>query len=377
MTADAVGGVWTYALDLTRGLAAYDVDVVLAVMGPAPDAAQREHARSIANLELVWKSYPLEWFHNFSETDLTRSGAWLRDQAADFKADLVHINGYAHAAGNWEIPAIVVAHSCVCSWWMAVHGTNPPEEYSPYRERVLAGLMSASAVVAPSQWMLDGIRTTYRVRLKRSEVIHNFSSASPCFAEKKPVIFACGRFWDPAKNLELLDRVGARTLWPIQVAGSRWSPEGIEQNCSHLELLGQLPRAEVLRQLSRAAIFAHPARYEPFGLAVLEAASSGCALVLADIPPLRELWRGGAIFVAPDDAKEWTACLNHLARNERDRSMLARGALERSRDFRSDSAVKQYVRLYERLCCTPIAAANPKTDLHELEYQTLLPLHRF
>jgi glycosyltransferase involved in cell wall biosynthesis len=237
--------------------------------------------------------------------------------------------------------------------------------------------MSASAVVAPSQWMLDIVRTTYRVRLQDSDVIHNFSSASPCFAEKEPVIFACGRFWDPAKNLELLDRVAGLTLWPVRVAGSRWSPEGIEQNCSHLELLGQLPRAEVLRQLSRAAIFAHPARYEPFGLAVLEAASSGCALVLADIPPLRELWQGSAIFVAPDDAKEWTACLNHLARNEADRDVLARRAMERSRDFRPDSAVEQYVRLYERLCCTPIAAANSITDLHEPEYQTLLPLHRF
>ncbi len=31
-----------------------------------------------------------------------------------------------------------------------------------------------------------------------------------------------------------------------------------------------------------------PARYEPFGLSVLEAALSGCALVLGDIPSLRE-----------------------------------------------------------------------------------------
>jgi glycosyltransferase involved in cell wall biosynthesis len=376
MTADAVGGVWTYALDLTRALAAYDVDVVLAVMGPGPDAAQREHARSIANLELVSKSYPLEWFHNFSDTDLARSGAWLRDLADDFSVDLVHINGYAHAAANWEIPALVVAHSCVCSWWMAVHGTKPPAEYTPYRERVLSGLMSASAVVAPSQWMLDSVRTTYDLLLQDSEVIHNFSSAFPCFAEKEAVILACGRFWDPAKNLELLDCVAAHTLWPIRVVGSRWSPEGIEQNCSHLELLGQLPRSEVLRRLSRTGIFAHPARYEPFGLAVLEAALRGCAMVLADIPSLRELWRDSAIFVAPGDAKEWAVCLNHLARNETDRNMLARRALERSRDFSADLPVKQYVRLYERLQCTPVMAAN-STDQHEPEYQTLLPLHRF
>ena len=33
-----------------------------------------------------------------------------------------------------------------------------------------------------------------------------------------------------------------------------------------------------------------PARYEPFGLSILEAALSGCALVLGDLPSLRELW---------------------------------------------------------------------------------------
>ena len=33
MSADSVGGVWTYALDLTRGLRALGIDVLLATMG--------------------------------------------------------------------------------------------------------------------------------------------------------------------------------------------------------------------------------------------------------------------------------------------------------------------------------------------------------
>ena len=36
MTADAVGGVWTYALDLAAGLAPFGVETTLAVLGPAP-----------------------------------------------------------------------------------------------------------------------------------------------------------------------------------------------------------------------------------------------------------------------------------------------------------------------------------------------------
>jgi hypothetical protein len=42
--------------------------------------------------------------------------------------------------------------------------------------------------------------------------------------------------------------------------------------------LGELTRRQLAREMGCAAIFAAPARYEPFGLAALEAALSGCAL---------------------------------------------------------------------------------------------------
>ena len=45
MTADTVGGVWTYALELTRALQPYDVEVLLAIMGPSLSASQQDDAR--------------------------------------------------------------------------------------------------------------------------------------------------------------------------------------------------------------------------------------------------------------------------------------------------------------------------------------------
>ena len=67
---------------------------------------------------------------------------------------------------------------------------------------------------------------------------------------------------------------------------------------------GRLTPPQMARVVSRApSIYALPARYEPFGLSVLEAALSGCALVLGDIPSLREIWDGAALFVDPDDAR--------------------------------------------------------------------------
>src|SRR3954447_17717390 len=44
MTADAVGGVWHYALDLAEGLERHGVAIALAVLGPAPTPGQRAAA---------------------------------------------------------------------------------------------------------------------------------------------------------------------------------------------------------------------------------------------------------------------------------------------------------------------------------------------
>src|SRR6476469_4956653 len=92
MTADAVGGIWSYAIDLSRLLAARGIDVVLAVMGPAPDASQIAEADSIENLELRHGAYDLEWFRGISELEVSRSSDWLKQVARDSGADLVHLN---------------------------------------------------------------------------------------------------------------------------------------------------------------------------------------------------------------------------------------------------------------------------------------------
>jgi glycosyltransferase involved in cell wall biosynthesis len=55
-----------------------------------------------------------------------------------------------------------------------------------------------------------------------------------------------------------------------------------------------------------------PSLYEPFGLAPLEAALRGCALVLSDIGSFRELWDGCAAFFPRGDAEVLAAVLAEL-----------------------------------------------------------------
>ena len=76
MTTDAVGGVWTYALDLARGLAALDIETVLAAMGPDPDAAQADAARWIPGLTLIATGLPLDWTAGTRDELLRAARGW-------------------------------------------------------------------------------------------------------------------------------------------------------------------------------------------------------------------------------------------------------------------------------------------------------------
>jgi len=111
-------------------------------------------------------------------------------------------------------------------------------------------------------------------------------------------------------------------------------------------------RFEAVR-LGRAAIFAAPARYEPFGLGILEAAASGCALALGDIPSLRENWEGAALFVAPDDRAAWRSALRHLIEDDGDRALWAFSAQQRARGFSREAMAVGYAALYREMVVGP------------------------
>jgi glycosyltransferase involved in cell wall biosynthesis len=100
------------------------------------------------------------------------------------------------------------------------------------------------------------------------------------------------------------------------------------------------------RHLGCAGIFAAPARYEPFGLAILEAAAAGCALVLGDISSLRENWDGAALFVDPEDPPSLHAAIHALISTAEERTRLAAAARCRARRFTMDRMARAYAALY-------------------------------
>ena len=347
MTADTLGGVWTYALELAAGLGGHGVEVTLATMGRAPSPAQARAAAALPNLELHASSYRLEWMPE-PWADVDDAGAWLLDLERRAGADVVQINGYAHAALPFRAPVVAVVHSCVCSWWRAVHGEDAPATWAEYRRRVAAGLAAAAAVVAPTAAILDDVLAAHEVPgAITAHVIPNAREVDVPPAERAPLVLAAGRLWDPAKNLAALDRCAPRIRWPIAVAGPVEHPGGgADATPRAVRLLGELAPDELLAWMARAEIYALPARYEPFGLSVVEAALAGCALVLGDIASLREVWEDDAVFVAPDDDAALAAAIEDLVADARRRRALAARARARAATLTRAAMAARYLDVY-------------------------------
>lgn len=343
MTADAVGGVWTYALELTRALP--DIEFVLATMGARPTARQRQSLPP--NVTLHESDFKLEW-QDDPWADVARAGEWLRELEARTTPDIIHLNGYSHGAVGFGAPKLVVAHSCVLSWWRAVKGEDAPSSWSVYREHVQGGLAGATLVAAPSAWMLAALDDLYVFRAPR-RLLYNGRAFRPSTGHgHRASVFAAGRLWDDAKNLRAVLEAAPDIGWPVRIAGDGGADA---LNVTHL---GRLEEAEMARAYGESAIYLFPALYEPFGLSVLEAALSGCALVLGDIPSLREIWRDAAMFVPPRDAERIARMTNEVIGNDSLRHELSQRALRRAAEYSVERMADAYRQTYAALSAAEV-----------------------
>lgn len=361
ISTDTVGGVLTYTAELATTLEAAGDEVVVATMGPRLRQAQRQALPS----RLHESGFRLEWMEDPWD-DVAAAGEWLLRLEEEEHPDVVHLCSYAHAALPFRAPTVLVAHSDALSWWRAVHGTEAPASWNRYREEASAGLGAADAIVAPSAAMLQELEQDHPLDSGRTQVIPNGSATPPpsratsselhqilppggsefdAVREGQPFVLGSGRFWDAAKNLAALDAAAAGLSWPVVVAGELGGGEAPR----HARSTGVFDRDGLAALRQEAPIYAAPALYEPFGLGVLEAARDRCALVLGDIPSLRELWEDAAIFVDPRDPgalREVLACLIEAPRVRED---LAERARERAADYSIDRTATAYRDLYERL----------------------------
>lgn len=361
VTADAVGGVWQYSTDLARGLAGLGVETILVLLGPAPSEAQRASAAAIPGLKLIETGLTLDWLA--SDAGAIRIAAQVVREIAHVEGvDIVHLNTPALAAEvDFDLPIVAGQHSCVATWWAAVHGTELPHDFAWRTALVRQGLHAADVVVTPTDAFGTITQDTYALPERPRTVYNGRSPITAAQGAPHDFVFTAGRLWDEGKNLKTIDAAAGRLAVPTHAAGSVHGPNGASVMFDNIHCLGKLDEAELAQWLSARPVFVSTALYEPFGLAVLEAAAAGCTLVLSDIPTFRELWDEVAIFVNPRDEIELLDAISGIVGDDFERAVMGRAAHDRAARFTPDAMAAQVAAIYRSLLPAvrkPILAAR-------------------
>jgi glycosyltransferase involved in cell wall biosynthesis len=359
MTADAVGGVWQYATDLAGALGTAGHSVILALIGPGPSPVQREQAQAIGGLRLVETELPLDWLSDGPEPVLEAAEAIAR-LADDCRADVIHCNTPSLAgAADFARPLVAVTHGCLATWWQAARRDPLPPEFRWHRDLTGTGLLAANIVVAPSASYARIVERTYDLPA-RPLAVHNGRKLAPASAPPPSPIRAAltaGRLWDEVKNARVLDEAAGLLQVPFLAAGRLRGPHGEEFSPHHLRALGHLESGELATLLALRPVFASAASFEPFGLAVLEAAAAGCPLVLSDIAAFRELWDGVAVFVDPADPMAFAGAIGSILEAPAKAQALGKAAQERAGRYTLAAAATAMERIYGQVLQPAEAAA--------------------
>jgi glycosyltransferase involved in cell wall biosynthesis len=364
VTADAVGGVWTYARELITGLVRRGFRITLVSFGDIPTVEQTEWLEKL-HVDFRPTAFRLEWMQD-AEDEFDLSIEYLRNVIDEVRPDLLHLNQYGYGDIDSTIPRLVVAHSDVMSWWSAVRKDDPEDVpwLKWYRRRVRDGVAGADCVVAPSRWMLRNVERYY-CRPDREHVIYN--GRNPALfnphSTKSDSVLTVGRVWDEGKQVRLL--ADSNPCVPAFIVGSarhpeetlRGSVEIFEPDKSHVFLKGCQSELQLMQLYSRATMYAATSCYEPFGLAPVEAAFSRCALLCNDIPVFRELWGDSALYFHRNDAQSLGRTIASLRDNRELRTTYANLAYEHARRrFTAERMVEDYLALYRAMVSEEVAA---------------------
>lgn len=368
VTSDTLNGNWTYTRELVSGLITRGLRVTLVSFGEIPLPEQTAWMERLHGLAYHPTAFRLDWMQE-GQQDFDDSSAYLCALVKETRPDVFHSNHLCYGALPVAIPRVVVSHGDLITWWNEVHGREPKDSawLRWYRQIISRGLAEASVVVAPTEWMLNTVRSTYST-CAREMVIHH--GRNPIFfnpyVAKEDSVLAIGRLLDPAKQVNLLTQqthpvpvciVGDDAMEPVPRVAVRAHVK-FSDGDTGVSLKGAQSEAEMRLIYSRAAIYAGTYRYDPSGMAVLEAALSRCALILNDIPSLREIWGPAAVYFRANESESLVEAVRILNADVQLRRNFANRAFQRAREsFNANRMTDNYIQLYRSVAAQKASVA--------------------
>ena len=353
LTTDPIGGVWIFTRELARELLDRGHHVALVSFGRSPSRDQRRACEDLAAahgeaFQFHSSEAPLEWMQA-NERVQSEAAPFLERVAHGFAPEILHANQFCFGSLPFAIPKLLTAHSDVLSWAEACRPSSlqPSAWLDRYIALVQAGLASAHCVSAPTAWMLAALKRNFATPPHAQVIANGRTLRLPRQPAARKLRAVCaGRLWDDAKNLALLTRIPSPI--PFLVAGEcAQDADSAPQPGNSLYLLGQQDEQEIVDLFSQSSIYLVPSLYEPFGLAPLEAALCGCAVLANNIPSLREVWGNAALYF--HDECTLVLLLKALAANPEMLAAAQQASARRAATFTASRMAEAYLDLYEDL----------------------------
>ena len=359
LTTDTIGGVWTFTTELTTELLQRGHAVSLVSLGGQP--SHEQHAWCTTQTQAHGPSFqftasnaPLEWMEK-NDFVFTQGASVLFHVAKQFLPDLLHSNQFCFGALSLNIPKLVTAHSEVLSWADAcrTRGLEKSRWLRQYRSLVTEGLRSCNAIASPTRWMALELARHYS-DLPPSYVICHGRTLDPPERQLRTLqAVTVGGPWDEAKNIEMLRFVDSSIR--IYVAGERRCGSLIApRQIGRSILLGALPQSSLLALFAHSSIYIATSIYEPFGIAPLEAALCGCAVIANDIGSLREVWGDAALYF--NGPRSLSALLHQLNHDEQQLAQARQRSFGRAKELTAHSMADGYEALYRALIASRLGA---------------------
>ena len=368
VTADTFSGVWSYARELVSGLVTHGAQVTLVSFGDIPLPQQTSWMQGLHGLEYHPTAFRLDWMQE-GEQDFHAAQEYLCAVVHDTRPDLLHLNQLSFGALPVSTPRLVVAHGDVITWWLSVHGREPADSawLDWYRQTIIRGMKRSEAVVTNSYWMEQMLRLAYGDSIEchvippgRNPIYFN------PFVSKEETVLAIGRLWDSGKQVGLLTQhshrmpvciVGADHPVPAPAVPIR-ADVRVSTDKHEISVKGAQTESQLRMLYSRSTIFAATSKYEPTGLASIEAAFSRCALAANDTPIYRELWGDAALYFERNNADSLAELLEQLGKDRELARLYGTRAYNRARErFTARRMVDDYLRLYRQLRTSKVAVA--------------------
>ncbi len=362
LTTDTIGGVWTFTKELSTELLKRGHAVALVSFGRQPSHEQQawcaaQNLTYGASFQYTASAAPLEWMQN-NEFVYTQGAGVLAHVARQFQPDLLHSNQFCFGAVSLNIPKIVTAHSDVFSWADACRprGLERSRWLSQYRSLVSQGLRGCDVITAPTRWMANALTHHYDVTRPSYAILNGRSIIAPQSHLRTVQAVTVGRLWDEAKNIGMLHSVNSPI--PIYVAGERQHGHSIvPRQMGKSILLGSLSESVLMSLFARSSIYIATSIYEPFGLAPLEAALCGCAVVANDIPSMREVWGDAALYFS--GPRSLSTVLHQLNRDGQELARARRHAYARASELSAQRMTDGYDAIYGRLLSSRQSTRRP------------------